>query len=162
MVRAVGALVQGLALAGGAALLALAAMVCLSALGAAGRKLGLPIGPLGFSYELIEASLPAIVFATLPLVQWRGAHAEVALFTERLPAGARRALGVLWHLLAAGLLAVIAWRLGLGMGSKIRSGTTTFSLGLPLWWFYAACLPGAWAMAAVALIRAGLLLRGRG
>ncbi|MBD3788398.1 MAG: TRAP transporter small permease [Sphingomonadales bacterium] len=148
------AVAVGLAGLGGAALLGLAGLVCLSALGAAGMKAGLPVAPFGFTYELIEASLPAIVFCCLPLVQWRGAQAEVALFTDRLPVPVRRWLGVLWQALVAVLMAVIAWRLGLGMGAKMRAGVSTFTLGWPLWWFYAACLPGAWAMSGVALVRA--------
>jgi TRAP-type C4-dicarboxylate transport system permease small subunit len=144
-----------LALAGGLALLALVAMVGISALGAAGHRLGLATAPLKASYELIEASLPMIVFAFLPWVQLQNAHARVDLLADRFPPVLRRTLAVIWALLAAALMAVIAWRLGLGMGAKMRSGTTTFLLGWPLWWFYAACLPGAWLAAAVALWQAG-------
>ncbi|MDD8023213.1 MAG: TRAP transporter small permease [Paracoccaceae bacterium] len=147
--------VRALALAGGLALLALVAMVGVSALGAAGLKLGLPTAPLKASYELIEASLPMVIFAFMPWVQLQNAHARVDLLADRFPPGLRRTLAVIWALLAAGLMAVIAWRLGLGMGAKMRSGTTTFLLGWPLWWFYGACLPGAWATAGVALWQAG-------
>ncbi|MEZ5684589.1 MAG: TRAP transporter small permease subunit [Paracoccaceae bacterium] len=160
--------VRALALLGGAALLALVAMVCLSALGAlalkfatsawagaqvpalAGLILDSGLGPFKASFELVEHALPPIVFACLPLVQLRHAHAQVDLFAQRLPAPARRVLAVVWQGLAAALLALICWRLGVGMASKRAAGDSTFLLHLPVWWAYAACLPGAALGAVVA------------
>lgn len=153
--------VRALALLGGAGLLALVVMVCLSALGALALKfatslwaethapglvqmiLDSGIGPFKASFEIVEHALPPIVFACLPLVQLRRAHAQVDLFVQPMPGLGRRAIEVIWQALAAVLLAVIAWRLEVGMLSKMRAGDTTFLLHLPVWWAYAACLPGA-------------------
>ncbi|KEO50847.1 TRAP transporter small permease [Thioclava pacifica] len=156
---------QSLALAGGLALLGLIAMTCLSSLGALGLKGAqagwLPeafgIGPFKAGFEIVELTLPAIIYAMIPLVQLRHGHARVEILRGR----GERWLDLLWQLVAAVLLAVIAWRIGLGMGAKIRSGTTTFLLGLPLWWGYAACLPGAWGAAGVALWNGLRLVRAR-
>ena len=171
MARALDFAVRALALAGGLALLGLIAMVGLSALGSAAQKLShaawlgeavagvlAGLGPIKASFELIEASLPMIVFAALPLVQHNHAHARVDFLAERLPHPVRRVLAIAWPALTALLMALIAWRLGAGMLGKMRSGTTTFLLGWPLWWFYAACLPGAWLTALVAGAQTGAAL----
>ncbi|PCD77464.1 TRAP transporter small permease [Pseudothioclava arenosa] len=172
--------VRAFALLGGVGLLALVAMVCLSALGALALKfatsawagahaaglaqaiLDSGIGPFKASFEIVEHALPPIVFAFLPLVQLRRAHAQVDIFVQRLPSPARRVLELLWQALAALLLAVIAWRLEAGMQSKMRAGDTTFLLHLPVWWAYAACLPGA-ALGALTAATLGLraVLEGR-
>ncbi|OWY17216.1 hypothetical protein B6V73_05900 [Thioclava sp. JM3] len=157
---------QGLALLGGLVLLALVVMTCLSSLGALGLKGaqggwlpgGVGIGPFKAGFEIVELSLPAIVYAMIPLVQLRHAHARVEILRGR----SARWLDLFWQLVAAVLFAVIAWRIGLGMGAKMRSGTTTFLLGLPLWWGYAACLPGAWGSAVVATWNGWRLAAGGG
>ena len=146
-----------LALAGGAGLLALVGMICVSALGALalmGVQAGwLPgglaghVGPFKASYEVVEIALPPIVFALLPWVQARAAHARVSVLTR----GAR-GLDRLWLLLAALLLAVICWRLGAGMLARRGNGDGTFLLAIPLWLAYGACLPGA-ALAALIAAR---------
>ncbi|WP_295534597.1 TRAP transporter small permease subunit [uncultured Thioclava sp.] len=150
--------VQGLALAGGLVLLALVAMTVLSSLGALGLKgaqagwLPQPfaIGPYKAGYEIVELVLPGIVFAMIPLVQLRHAHARVELLRGRGAHG----FDVFWQVVAAAMFALIAWRIGLGMAGKMRSGTETFLLALPVWWGYAACLPGAWGAAIVAVYNA--------
>ena len=107
----------------------------------------LGLGPYKAGFELVELTLPGIVYAMLPLVQLGHAHARVALLRGPI-AGL---LDRIWQGLAAFLFGIIAWRIGVGMAGKMSSGETTFLLGLPLWWGYAACLPGAWGAALVAL-----------
>jgi len=63
-------------------------------------------------------------------------------------------LRVFWRVGAAVRFALFGWRSGLGMAGKMRSGTETFLLALPVWWGYAACLPGAWGAAIVAVYNA--------
>jgi hypothetical protein len=156
--------VQGLALAGGLTLLALVGMTVLSSLGALGLKgaqagwlpQAFAIGPYKAGYEIVELALPGIVFAMIPLVQLLHAHARVELLRGRGAHG----FDVLWQVVAAVMFALIAWRIGLGMAGKMRSGTETFLLALPVWWGYAACLPGAWGAAFVAAYNAVRQARG--
>lgn len=174
--RALDGLALGLALAGGAVLVLLVGLVCVSAAGngvlniaradwLAGlapalsqRVIGSGVGPLKAGYELIEIGLAVAVFAFLPWAGRRGAHAVVDIATARLPLRARRALDRIWLALLALVLALVAWRMGSGLLGKLRAGDTTFLLGIPLWWAYAACLPSAWVAAACAAWGA---LRGR-
>lgn len=174
--RALDGLARGLALAGGAVLLLLVALVCVSAVGNAILNLGRAewlariapelsrvvtesgVGPLKAGYELIEIGLAVAVFAFLPWAGMRGAHAKVDIATARLSARSWRMLDRIWLAALALVFAIVAWRMGSGLVGKLRAGDTTFLLGIPLWWAYAACLPSAWAAAACAAWGA---LRGR-
>ncbi|PKP71895.1 MAG: C4-dicarboxylate ABC transporter permease [Alphaproteobacteria bacterium HGW-Alphaproteobacteria-4] len=144
-------LAQGLALVGGAVLLALVAMVCASVAGNALARLGLAgFGPVRAGYELVELGVAFVVFAFLPLAQLDRAHATVEVFTARLPARANAALMRFWALGMAAAMVLIAWRLGAGTSAKARSGETTFLLAIPVWWAYAACTAAAAVAALVA------------
>ncbi|MDP2063812.1 MAG: TRAP transporter small permease subunit [Phaeovulum sp.] len=145
-------LARGLALAGGAVLLALVAMICVSVAGSALARLGVPgFGPVRAGYELVELGIAFVVFAFLPLAQLDRAHATVEVFAARLPRRANAALGRIWALGMAAVMLLIAWRLGAGTFAKARSGETTFLLALPIWWAYAACCVAAWVAAVVTL-----------
>lgn len=144
------ALARGLALAGGAVLLALVAMICASVAGNALGRLGLAgFGPVRAGYELTELAIAFVVFSFLPLAQIERAHATVEVFTARLGLRANAALARLWALGMAAAMVLIAWRLGVGTAAKAASGETTFLLALPLWWAYAACTGAAWVAAVV-------------
>lgn len=167
--RALNRMACGFALAGGAVLLVLVAVVCLSALGNAaltlarsevagtlapglsGWLVGSGIGPIKATYELIETGLGLAAFAFLPWAGLRGAHARVEIFTARLSTRGQRWLDRLWLILLAVALAVVAWRMGVGMAGKLRAAETTFLLRIPVGWAYAACLPAAWTAAVCAL-----------
>ena len=160
MSRGVRALAQLSALAGGAVLLALIALTCVSVLGRAGLTLSAlsdPGGvlsrlrPLRGDYELVEIGSAIAIFAFLPLSLTARAHASVDLSRGHLPAWLDRRLDRFWDALMAVVLAVIAWQLGLGTLAKRASGETTFLLQWPLWWAYAACLVFAVITAVTAL-----------
>lgn len=122
-------------------------------------------GPITGDFELVEAGVAFAVFAFLPWCQLRAGHATVDIFTARLPARANMALMVLWDVVFAAALILIAWRLGAGMEGKMRNGETTYLLQFPVWWAYACSLFGATVAALVALWVAGArsftLLTGR-
>lgn len=153
---------RGLALAGGAVLLALVVLTCLSVGGMALLKVApsAPVGPVRGEYELIEAGAAIVVCLMLPWCQLHRAHASVDLIAGALRPGANAALLRLWDGVAALMLALLAWRLGAGMVGKWASHEQTFLLRLPLWWGYAACLPGLGLAALVAAVQA-LGLTGR-
>ncbi len=157
--RLVRGLARGLALLGGAVLLALVAMICVSVAGNALARLGLAgFGPVRAGYELVELGVAFVVFAFLPLAQIDRAHAAVEVFTARLPRRANAALVRLWAIGMAAAMVLIAWRLGAGTLAKARSGETTFLLAVPIWWAYAACAAAAWM---AALVSAWDAFRGR-
>ncbi len=136
---------QALAVLGGAMLLALIAMVCVSV---SARASGW--GPVTGDYELIELGTGFAVFAFMPWCQVTGAHARVDLLAERLGPRAVAVLDALWAMAMAAVMVVIAWRLGAGMLAKRASGETTFLRQIPVWWGYAAVLAPAWVAALVA------------
>lgn len=153
---------------GGAMLVALVLLTCLSVLGrkasdllhgmlardlfagTAQALLDAGIGPVKGDIELIEAGIAFAIFAFLPLCQIKSGHAAVDMFANRLPPRADRILRALTEAVFAAVLVLIALQLGAGMHSKLRSGQTTFLLQFPLWWAYALSLTAAVVAALVA------------
>ncbi|MFD1882795.1 TRAP transporter small permease [Paracoccus pacificus] len=143
-----GRLARWLALAGGAVLLALIAMTVISILGRAGLSLsaiwqGAPgwmarLRPLRGDFELIELGSAVAIFAFLPWCQITAGHARVDLVADWLPAAVNRALMRFWDWAMLAVMGVILWRLWVGMIGKQGAGETSFLLGVPVWWAYAA------------------------
>ncbi len=172
MHRFVDSLARACALLGGATLVGLITLTCVSVLGRAVQSvlhsdavqaavsaladtlLATGVGPVNGDYEIVEAGMAFAVFAFLPLCQLRGAHASVDLFTARLSPSAMRVLLCLIEIVFAAVLVICAWQLTLGGMSKYRSGQTTFLLQFPLWWSYAASIAAAYVAAFVALYTA--------
>lgn len=149
MERLISRLALASAALGGIVLTALILMTCLSIAGRALIDLGL--GPVTGDFELVEAGIAFVVFAFLPICQLRAGHATVDIFTSGLPETANRVLLAIWEVLAAAVLALIAWRLGAGLASKLGNGETTFLLQFPVWWAYAASLVPAVVAVVVAV-----------
>ena len=157
---------RGLALLGGVVLSALILMTCLSILGRhansflhtdiaqtvapglAAWLLASGIGPIFGDFELTELGMAFAVFCFLPLCQITVGHARVDIFTSYLSGRVNRWLLLVTEFLFMAALVLIAWRLSLGMSSRIRTGQTTYLLEWPVWWPYAACV-GAASVAAV-------------
>lgn len=172
-----------MALLGGAVLLLLIVITCLSILGRAlnsflhydwvmglvpGMAQGLldaGIGAIPGDFEMVEAGMAFCIFAFLPLCTATAGHASVDVFTNFLPRGMNKVLEVLIAVLLAVVVVVIAMQLEEGMARKVKSGQTTLLLQFPVWWAYAASLTGAVATAFVgcwmALVRLVELLTGR-
>ncbi len=172
--RAVTALARALALAGGALLLALAAMTVVSILGRALAGFGL--GPVRGDYELVANGVALAIFWFLPWCHLRRGHVTVDLVSQRLPARVHAALGLLGDILVTLAAAVIlrqlwlafaerfphggeALRGVLGMGSPPFFPETTFELQLPVWWLHGAALVGAAAMVVTGLYCCGRAAR---
>lgn len=169
MQRAVWTMARAMAVMGGLVLLFLIFLTCLSILGRllngllngsaaqsiapafAEWALELGIGPVLGHVELVEAGVAFAVFAFLPFCQLSGAHAKVALFTDRLPVAARRWLIAVIDILFAAALLLIAWRLSDGLVEKRAFSETSFMLQYPIWWAYAASLIAAVAAAMAAV-----------
>lgn len=162
-------LARGMALLGGAILLALVLMTCLSILGRQANGLfhmdlvrtmapdlaawarGGGIGPIFGDYELTEMGMAFALFCFLPLCQLTVGHARVDVFTSFLSAGANRWLRLMTEITLALALALIAWRLQVATTARLSSGQTTYLLEWPVWWAYAACTVAAWVGVVVAV-----------
>ncbi|WP_179378197.1 TRAP transporter small permease [Jannaschia marina] len=176
--RIIEALARLMAILGGLVLTVLILMTCLSILGRflngvlhgplfdgtgfADWALGLGIGPINGDFELIEAGMAFCIFAFLPITQLKGGHASVDILTSRFGLTVNRVLTLLWALLFAAVMALIAWQLWLGTEAKMRYGETTYLIQFPIWWAYAAALAGATVTALIAVyiavVRAAELL----
>ncbi len=118
--------------------------------------LDLGVGPVNGDYELLEAGIAFSIFAFLPLAQISAAHASVDIFTSFLGNKSNRLLTAAWDIVFAVALVLIALQLKEGMGSKMRSGQTTFLLQFPIWWAYALSLSAATIAAVVGVYMACL------
>ncbi len=154
MGRAVERASVGLALAGGALVLALALLVTTSV---ARRWLTSEAVPGDF--ELVQAGLAVAVFAFLPLCQLRGGNIVVDSFTGRVPPRVRAALDGFWALVYAAAAGLIAWQLAKGAAETVASGTTSMVLGLPVGWAIWACTACAAWLALTALAGAAGIAR---
>lgn len=166
--RFVRGIAWALAMLGGLVLIALILMICLSITGRtmtsilhsgllqthapalANWLLATGIGPIRGDFELVEASMAAVVFAFLAWCQVTSGHAAVDIFTENLRPRIKRVLQALIEIGLAVTLVVIAVKLHEGMGLQQRRRSTTFVLQFPLWWSYLAALIPAYVAAAVA------------
>jgi TRAP-type C4-dicarboxylate transport system permease small subunit len=152
---------RGLAMIGGIVLSALILMTCISILGRhastalnsdmmqnfapalANWLSGLGIGPIYGDFELTELGMGFAVFCFLPLCQITSGHARVDIFTAFLSDTINRWLRLIIETIFLGAIALIAWRLSIGMSSRMRTGQTTYLLEWPVWWPYAACMVAA-------------------
>ena len=162
MFRRIHTLFHGLAwmmaVIGGAVLLALVLMTCLSILGRTASTLlystwmqaNMPgtarwlldagVGPLFGDYEFLAAGLAFSIFCFLGWCQITGGHATVDVFTARLGDRARRILQMLIEIAFAVALVLVAVQLLDGMTTMMRRHSTTFLLQYPIWWNYALAL----------------------
>lgn len=152
---------RGLAMIGGIVLSMLILMTCVSILGRhfssalnsdvvqtvapglATWLLGFGIGPIYGDFELTELGMGFAIFCFLPLCQITSGHARVDIFTSFLRDATNRWLRLLIELIFLGAIVLIAWRLSIGMTSRMRTGQTTYLLEWPVWWPYAACMAAA-------------------
>lgn len=162
--RAVDTLARLLALAGGAVLIALIVLTCVSIAGRALLPFDLGLGPIRGIYDYTEIGMAMAIFAFLPIAQLREAHARVDLFGTMMPAALNLALDLLFNIAMLVVAAVGTWRLWLGMQDKLRFGETTLIAQIPVWQGYAAALVGAAGfviVAAFCVLRALRRLAGR-
>lgn len=161
-----------MAVIGGAVMLALVLMMCLSILGRTGSTLlhsawmqaNLPglaqwlldagVGPFFGDYEFVVAGMAFCIFCFLGWCQITAGHATVDVFTTGFRDRPRRVLQAVIEVLFAGALILIAVQLNDGMETAMRRRTTTFLLQYPLWWNYAAALVPAVLTAAIGVYMA--------
>lgn len=145
------AIARVLALAGGAALLGVILLTCVSIIGRAALVLDIGLGPIRGIYDFTEIGMAAAIFAFLPWAQYREAHARVDLFQTAIPPMADRFLDLFFNASMALVATVGTYRLYLGMQDKLAYGETTLIAQIPVWQGYAASLVGAIGFVIVAL-----------
>lgn len=154
--RAAEVIATVLALAGGAVLVGLIAMTCVSIAGRVFVPLDIGIGPIRGIYDMTEIGMAAAVFAFLPWTQLNEAHARVDLFRNAMPGPMNRTLDLVFDFAMLTVALVGSYRLYLGMLDKYSNGETTLIAQIPLWQGYAASLVGG---AGFALVAAFCVLR---
>lgn len=154
-------LARAAALMGGAVLLLVVAMTCVSITGRALVPLGL--GPVRGDFEWIEMGVGFAIFAFLPWCHLRRGHASVDLFQPVFPPLMNRIIDFAVDVVMFVAAFVLAWRLWLGLLDKHRYGETTFIVQFPVWIAFAACLFGAVCfviVVAFCILRSGRALLG--
>ena len=149
MRRAIELTAKALAFAGGAVLVA---MLGMSVASIAGRAfLGRPIQG---DFELVQFGCAISIAAFLPWCQFRRGNIIVDFFTTGLPKRAQAVLDAAGALLLAVVMALVAWRAGLGAHAVWASGETAMISRIPQWIAYAAIVPSLALTAVVALYTA--------
>jgi len=119
--------------------------------GVASWLIGTGVGPVSGDFELVQAGMAFVIFGFMPICQFRGGHATVGIFTDRMPARAQIWLIAFWEVVLAGVIFVIAWRLYAGFLVKLDNGQTSFLLQFPVWWAVGASLIAAVVAALVGI-----------
>ncbi|MBM2323895.1 TRAP transporter small permease [Marivita cryptomonadis] len=152
-----------MALAGGAVLLCIIVLTCVSIIGRALVPFDIGVGPIRGIYDMTEIGMAAAIFAFLPWAQFNEAHARVDLFQPVMPKSMDRFLDLAFNLAMLVVAAVGTWRLYLGMQDKLSFGETTLIAQIPVWQGYAASLLGAVGfimVAAFCVLRSGRRMAG--
>lgn len=153
--RIIEAASQGLAVAGGVLLTAMAVMTVVSVVGRLFTGYGL--GPVPGDYELVANGCALAVFSFLPLCQLKRGHVTVDVLTTRFPRRVQAFLGLFGDVLIAVAAVVIFKQLWHGFGEKLPYGSdavrdalgmgykpfypeTTYELEIPVWGLYGAAL----------------------
>jgi TRAP-type C4-dicarboxylate transport system permease small subunit len=153
--RAIELTAKAFAFAGGAVLVAMLLMSVASITGRA--VLGRPIQG---DFELVQLGCAVSIAAFLPWCQLARANIIVDFFTTWLPRRARAALDALGAALLAVVMALVAWRAGLGAQAVWASGETAMISRYPQWIGYAAIVPSLALTSVVALYTAWESLKG--
>ena len=144
-----------LALLGGAVLLAVALLTTWSVLSRWLFRL-----PVQGDFELVSIGSAIAVFGFLAYGTIMRANILVDTFTTWLPRGVTRWMDVVWTLVWAGVVGVLAERLSVGALETLRNGTTTMVLGMSTWWAVALGALGFAATTLAALYWVARLARG--
>ena len=131
-----------LALVGGAVLLGIVVLTCVSIAGRALIPLDVGLGPIRGIYDMTEIGMATAVFAFLPWTQLREGHARVDLFQPTFPKSMNLSLDLVFNIAMCAIALVGTYRLYLGMLDKKSFGETTLIAQIPVWYGYAASLLG--------------------
>lgn len=144
--RLIGTLCAVSALFGGSVLVALALMVCTSVVL---RATG--FSPIQGDFELLQVGLAIAVGGFLPWCHLKGGNIFIDFVTARATTRTQRRLEAFAGVLVAIMMALVAWRAGIGALAAKASGEVTMIRGFPLWISYMLMTPGLALTSLVAL-----------
>jgi TRAP-type C4-dicarboxylate transport system permease small subunit len=148
-VRPLEKLAAAFALLGGACALLVAGMTLWSVVGRS-----LFAHPVQGDVELSQFGIALSIALCLPWCQLRRGNIIVDFFTQAAPPRVTAGLDRFGALLLAVMLALLAWRSGVGAAAISEAGEQTMILGLPMWWAYAILAPGLALTAVIAVMQA--------
>lgn len=105
--------------------------------------------PIKGGFEVTEMMMAVLIFAGLPLVSRKNEHVTIDAFDRFFPAGVRRVLHVIIHLVCAMTLVGMAWLLYRKAGNFAEIGDITQTLKFPI-------APFVYLMAALTLVTAAV------
>jgi len=124
------------AILGGTLLTAIAMLTCASLIGR--NTLGLS---LAGDFELTGVASGAAIALFLPWCQWQRGNIAVDFFTTKASIKTTLKLDRFGALLLAGVMALLAWRTGVGALNALQSHSGTMLLDFPEWLVYASMVP---------------------
>ncbi|WP_324134713.1 TRAP transporter small permease [Bosea sp. (in: a-proteobacteria)] len=130
----IGLIARGLALTGGAILIAIAALVTVSVLCRIVTGSG-----IDGDFEIVQLAAAIAAFCLFPLCFAARGNIIVDTFTTRLPERARHIIDSVWDALFGFVALVLSWRMVVGAIEQRASGTTLQVYPLPTWWAVAIC-----------------------
>lgn len=148
--------VKGIALLGGALLIALSVVVVVSVtlrsdlVGGAG---------IPGDFELVQMATAIAAFCFLPWCQLRRGNIFVDTFTLKLPQRWQRRIDALWDLVYGLVMVLISWRLAVGARAAYATGENSMVLQVPSYLPIALCSALAALVAAAAVVSALRLMR---
>ena len=110
--------------------------------------------PVPGDVEITQMLIAVAISLGLPWCQWRRANIIVDFFTQHLRPALTRRLDAAGCLLLAVMGLLLAWRSGAGAMAVQAAGETSMVLALPMWWAYAALVPGLSLASLIALQQA--------
>ncbi|MCF3935805.1 TRAP transporter small permease [Acuticoccus sp. M5D2P5] len=149
LVRVAARLVTAWAVLGGFAAAAIAVMTAASALSNL-----LWSKPFAADHELIKHVIAVVVFMFLPYCQLVGANVSVDIFTERMGARTKSAMGLAASLIALLVALVLLRQMALGYESYRSYVEVTPVLKLPLWTAFPPILVSLALLALAAILTA--------
>jgi TRAP-type C4-dicarboxylate transport system permease small subunit len=141
-------LTRWLALAGGVVMLFATAVTIVSVVGRYGFG-----APVPGDYEMVELVCAVGVFLFFPYAHATSSNIVVEFFTVKLPPRHKRMLDLLHDVLFAGVAALLAWRLGIGLIQKFQSGESTMLIRIPFWWSYSFAVASLIVLCVVCIAR---------
>lgn len=135
-------------------------MTVISTIGRAFVGLQIGLGPIPGDFELVEAGTAVAVFCFLPWCQLKQGHVTVDIIADHLPARWNCTLILIGNALVLVVAFVVAWRLWMGFGEQVTwfsqpvrdmlgfgykpfTNSTTYILGMPLWYSFLLSFVGA-------------------
>ncbi len=133
---------------GGCLLSAVALLTCASLIGR--NTLGLT---LAGDFELTGVASGAAIALFLPWCQLQRGNIAVDFFTARARVKTTLLLDRFGALLLAGVMALLAWRTGVGALNALQTHSGTMLLDFPEWLVYASMVPPLALTALIALVQ---------